>query len=65
MLTANYWTEHWEPNGGVRERNEVADGVCNPIGRTSVNQLDATEVSGTKPPTKEYKWSNPWIQDHI
>ena len=37
MLTANHWTEHKVPNGGVRERTE---GVCNPIGRTILtNQI--------------------------
>jgi hypothetical protein len=39
MLTANHWIEHGVPNGGVRERTEGAEGVCNPIGRTvSTNQ---------------------------
>ncbi|KRY63398.1 hypothetical protein T11_520, partial [Trichinella zimbabwensis] len=30
MLTANHWTEHRVPNGGVRERMEGAERVCNP-----------------------------------
>ncbi|XP_076796740.1 uncharacterized protein LOC117715751 isoform X2 [Arvicanthis niloticus] len=35
----NHWKEHGVPNGGVRERTEGAEGVCNPIGRTiSTNQ---------------------------
>ena len=39
MLGANHQTEHREPNGGVKGRTEVAEGVCNPIGRTiSINQ---------------------------
>jgi hypothetical protein len=40
MLTATPWTEHRVPNGGVRERTERAEGVCNLIARTtiSVNQ---------------------------
>jgi hypothetical protein len=37
MLTANHWTEHRDPNGGVRERTEGAEGVCNPIGRTTIS----------------------------
>jgi len=39
MLVANHWTENRVPNGRFRERAEVAEGVCNPIGRTiSTNQ---------------------------
>jgi hypothetical protein len=26
-----------DPNGGVRGRNEGAEGVCNPIGRTTIS----------------------------
>jgi hypothetical protein len=37
MLAGNYWTEHRIPNGGVRERTEGDDVVCNPIGRTTVS----------------------------
>jgi hypothetical protein len=36
MLT-NHWTEHWVPNGGVRERTEGAEGVYNPIGKTTIS----------------------------
>ena len=31
MLTANHCTEHGVPNGGVRERTEGVEGVCNNI----------------------------------
>jgi hypothetical protein len=37
MLAANNQTKHWDPNGGARERTERADGVCNPIGRTTTS----------------------------
>jgi hypothetical protein len=37
MLAANHWTEHGVPNGGVRERTEVAEGVCSPIGGTTIS----------------------------
>jgi hypothetical protein len=30
MFAGNHWTEHWVPNGGVRERT-------NPIGRTTIS----------------------------
>ena len=28
LLAANHRTEHRDPNGGVRERTERAEGVC-------------------------------------
>jgi hypothetical protein len=37
MLAANLWTEDRVPNGGVRESTEGAEGVCNPIGRTTIS----------------------------
>jgi hypothetical protein len=37
MLEANHWTEHRVLNGGVIERTEGAEGVCNPIGRTTIS----------------------------
>jgi hypothetical protein len=66
MLADNHWTEHRVPNGGVRVRTEGAEGVCNPIERTktSTNQT-FPEVSGAKPPTKEYTWRDPWLQLHM
>jgi hypothetical protein len=66
MLTANYWTEHGVPNGGVRERTEGAEGVCNPIGGTTIstNQIPL-ELPGTKPPTKKYTWRDPWFWAHM
>jgi hypothetical protein len=41
MLEDNHWTEHRVPNGGVRERTEGDEEVCNPIERTiSTNQTN-------------------------
>jgi hypothetical protein len=37
MLTVNHWTEYWVTSGGVRERTEGAEGVYNPIGRTTIS----------------------------
>jgi hypothetical protein len=28
----------------------------------NINQPDPTELLGTKPPTKEYTWREPWLQ---
>ena len=36
MLSANHWTEHGDSNGGIREKTERAEGVCNPIRRTTI-----------------------------
>jgi hypothetical protein len=36
MFTANYWTEHQIPNGGVTEKTEGTERVCNLIGRTTI-----------------------------
>jgi hypothetical protein len=31
----------------------------------NINQPEPPELSGTKPPTKEYTWKNPWLQPHM
>jgi hypothetical protein len=36
MLTVFYWIEHMVPNEGARESIQVAEGVCNPIGGTTI-----------------------------
>jgi hypothetical protein len=36
MLTVNHWAECTVSNGIVRERIEGAEGICNPIGRTTI-----------------------------
>jgi hypothetical protein len=36
MLTISYWMEHRAPNGGARESNQEAKGICNPIGGTTL-----------------------------
>ena len=65
MLTANHWTEHGVPNGGVREGTEGDVVVCNPIGRTTILANETPELAGTKPPTKEDTWRDPWLQPHM
>jgi hypothetical protein len=37
MLTDNHRTEYGDPNGGVRERTEVAEEVFIYIGRTTIS----------------------------
>jgi hypothetical protein len=45
ILTINLWTEPRDPNGGVRERTEKAEGNCNPIGRTTISTNQTTQSS--------------------
>jgi hypothetical protein len=36
MLKVIYWMEHRAFSGGVRESIQGAEGVCNPIGGTTI-----------------------------
>jgi hypothetical protein len=70
MLSTSHWAEHRIPYGGVGERTEGAESVCNPIGRTTILTKQTTppplaELPGTKPPTKKYTWRDPWLQLHM
>jgi hypothetical protein len=37
MLAINHQTEQGDPCGGVKRRTEEAEGVCNPIGITTIS----------------------------
>jgi hypothetical protein len=53
MSITNHWTEHGEvPKRGVRERTEGIEGICNPIGRTTIstNQTAAPSPPFAPPP---------------
>jgi hypothetical protein len=70
MLTAIHWNKHGVLNGGVNKKTEGAEGIFNPIGRTTIstNQTpppQLPELPGTKAPTKQYTWRDPWLQLHI
>jgi len=45
MPTANHWTEQGIPTGEVKERTEGAEGVCNPIGRTTISTNQTPQSS--------------------
>jgi hypothetical protein len=45
MLVVNHWTEHRVPNGGVREKIEGSEGVCNPPGRTTITTNQSLQSS--------------------
>ena len=53
MLTANHWTEHGIPNGGVRGRSEGAEGVYSLMGGvtvyTSPNPLQSSQGVNHQP----------------
>jgi hypothetical protein len=51
ILAANHQTEHRDHNGEIR-RTEGLNDVCSPIGRTTITNQTARELTGTKAPTK-------------
>jgi hypothetical protein len=60
-------TELRDPNRGIRARIVGAEGICNPTRRTTIstNQTPPPpkkNLPGTKSPTKEYTWKDPWLQ---
>jgi hypothetical protein len=61
---ANHRTEHGVANGGVKGRTEGTEGVCNPIGRTTIsaNHTPPQSSQGNKPRTKEHMWRDSWLQ---
>ena len=69
MFAANHWTENRVPNVGVRERTKGDEGVCNPIGRTTIwtykSPTPTPKLPETKPPTREYKWRDSQLQLHM
>jgi hypothetical protein len=67
IITLNHQTKHRDHIGGLRGRTEVAEGICIPTGRTTIstNQSFPLKLPGTKPPTKEYLWKDPWLQLHM
>ena len=52
------------------ERQGKGYGIGVPKGETwkeekNINQPDPPELPGSKPPTKEYTWRDPWLQLHM
>jgi hypothetical protein len=37
MVAVNHQTEHMVHSGGVRERTDGAEGICNPLGRKTIS----------------------------
>jgi hypothetical protein len=36
MLIVSYWMDQRAPNGGARESTQGAEGICNPIGGSTI-----------------------------
>jgi hypothetical protein len=63
MHTAKHHTEQEDSNREVRKRTEGAEGVSNPIGRTTLSTKQTSpKLPGPKSLTKEYTWRAPWLQ---
>jgi hypothetical protein len=43
MLAANHWIEHRVPNGGVKQSTEWVEGVCSPIGGTTISTHQSSQ----------------------
>jgi hypothetical protein len=56
MFAGNHCTECGLPNEGVRERTEGAEGVCNPIGRTTIPTNQTPQSSQGLNHQPEYTW---------
>jgi hypothetical protein len=65
MLSANYWNEYRVPNGGVSKRTEGAEVFATHRKNNNIKQSDPLELPGTKAPTKENMWRDPWLQLHM
>jgi hypothetical protein len=51
-----------DPIGGVRVRTEGPEGVCNPIGRTTILTNQTPQSSQGLNHHPEYTWRDPWFQ---
>ena len=45
MLSVNHWTEHRVLNGGTREKTQGAEGICSPIGGTTISNNQTLQSS--------------------
>jgi hypothetical protein len=66
MLPANHWIEHRVPNGGTKERTQGAEGVCNPLGGTTIKKYFFNVVKivvgiGKEGELERWTWAS-WTQ---
>jgi hypothetical protein len=52
------------PSGAVRRVLKELKGFVNHR-KNNIKQPDPPDLPGTKPPTKEYTWKDPWLQLHM
>ena len=64
MLAVNHWTECRVPVEELGEGLKELKGFAAPQEEQQF-QPDLSELPGTKPPTKEYTWRDPWLQLHM
>jgi hypothetical protein len=64
MLTVNCWTEHGVPNGGEKRLKELK-GFATHGKNNNINQPVPLELPGSKLPTKENTWKDPWLQTYM
>ena len=53
MFTANNWTEHRGPDGGVGEELKGMKGFATHRKNSNIHQQDPPELPGTKPSTNQ------------
>ena len=65
-LTVIHWTELGSPGWKSWRKDWRSWGDLQPYGGSnSVNRPDPSEHLGTRPPTIEYTWSDPWHWPHM
>jgi hypothetical protein len=47
------------------QRLKKLKGFLTPQENNNTSHLDNPELPGTRPPTKEYTWRVPWLQQHM
>jgi hypothetical protein len=65
MLTVILWTEHRVPNEKLEKGPKDLKGFEPHKRNNNMNQPVPSEQPGTKTPTKEYTWRDPWLQPHM
>jgi hypothetical protein len=65
ILTANHWSNIWNPYGIISRKTEGAEGDGKPIGvSTESTSPDPSELLETKRLMRDYTWASPWPLTH-
>jgi hypothetical protein len=67
MLTANLWIKQGDPMEELEKGLKELMGFAIHRKNNNINQQNPPppELPGTKPPTKEHTWRDPWLQLHM